>query len=377
MKHLSCLVLFFLLAFNHAYAKPFDCGPFLLKPGANEMVIVVDNASSVKATLTLHPEGRQWETQVFKSEKQKHHVFNLKTLLPDTKYCYRVTGSGGLDSGEWRFHTLPKETQNYKLVAFGDIRSQPKRWKAVADLIHKNESDALYLMGTGDYPSYGASYKLWVDQVFTPGRTLLAEVPLWPAIGNHEATISKGKTNTKTHYFRLFELPGNERWFRIDDALHTLIILDTNVAMDPKSEQFAFLKQQLQSKRRLFTILVFHSPVYDSGGHSRLRKDGKAAEQSIRHARRYWAPMFEKYGVDLVLSGHNHLYERSKKRGVHYITTGGGGAPLYTPNKVKNPYQIVAKKVYHYCRLTVSGTRLDLHAIDVDGNVIDHFFIRK
>jgi hypothetical protein len=119
-------------------------------------------------------------------------------------------------------------------------------------------------------------------------------------------------------------------------------------------------------------FVSYHVPSLNFGGH-----------------RSAWAypdalPGLSKTGVDFVLAGHSHIYERFRPVAppdgvegsyVTYITSGGGGAPLY--NIVPNIYHAVAKKKYHFCLFDVKDNKLTMDTIDIDGRVIDHIEVTK
>ena len=95
-----------------------------------------------------------------------------------------------------------------------------------------------------------------------------------------------------------------------------VIVLDANRPGDPA--QLRFLRRQLRDATEPARIVALHQPVYTSGLHA-----------PSATAQRLWAPLFRRGRVALVLQGHNHMYERLQVDGVTYVTTGGGGAPLY------------------------------------------------
>lgn len=360
-----------------AWATPYDCGPFLLQPGTETMTIVVDHAQPVDARLTWHRADGRGKKGVINSATSRHHIFTLDDLEPDTRYAYRLKGDG-LDSGKREFRTLPEAPSSYRFITLGDVRSLPDVWHAVSERIYENEKEALFIVGTGDYPADGTQYSQWIDQFFSPARNLLASVPMWPSIGNHERTKQfavppSAAEEEDSHYFSLFELPGNEHWYRVDYRYVTLLIIDSNSQMQPGHEQYEWLLEQLRSPRERFTIAAFHHAPLTSGPHGRRHEDGTPREWPIDQAIRFVVPLFEMYGVDLVLNGHDHLYERSVKDGVTYVVTGGGGAPLYKVNSVENLYQQVAVSTNHYLAVDVSAAKLAMTAIDTEGEVIDRF----
>ncbi|MBT3345567.1 MAG: hypothetical protein HOH74_12765 [Gemmatimonadetes bacterium] len=366
-----------LLTSGSAWAAPFDCGPFLLQPGTNTMTIVIDHAEPVEVTMTWR-RADGGEKRTVARAADRHHIFTLDDLEPDTRYQYRLKGSG-FDSDKREFRTLPEAPAAYRFITLGDVRSLPDVWHKVSQRIHENEPEALFIVGTGDYPADGSQYSQWKDQFFSPARDLLARVPMWPSIGNHERTRQfitippTAEQEEQSHYFSLFELPGNEHWYRVDYQYVTLLIIDSNSQMQPGYEQYEWLREQLRSPRERFTIAAFHHAPLTSGPHGRRHEDGTPREWPIDQTWRFVMPLFEMYGVDLVLNGHDHLYERSVKDGVTYVVTGGGGAPLYKIDSVENPYQQVAVSTNHYLTVDVSASRLEMTAIDVEGEVLDHF----
>ncbi|MGY8825978.1 MAG: metallophosphoesterase family protein [Candidatus Latescibacterota bacterium] len=79
---------------------------------------------------------------------------------------------------------MPVAPEQYRLVALGDVRSLPHVWEKVSQRVFSEEKDALFIIGTGDYPADGSKYHEWIEQFFKPARSLLGHMPIWPAIGN-------------------------------------------------------------------------------------------------------------------------------------------------------------------------------------------------
>ena len=189
------------------YGEPYSCGPFLLQPGPEQMTVVIDHLTPLTAKLTYRRADAAGEAPVVVEHEAavRHHVFTLRGLKPGSEYHYRVeSGAGGdsgkrggdsskrIVSGERTFRTLPADPRRYRIVAIGDARSQFAVWQRVSQRIYEQEHDALFMIGTGDYPENGRQYEQWVEQFFAPARDLLSRMPLWPAIGNHEGTLPYG-----------------------------------------------------------------------------------------------------------------------------------------------------------------------------------------
>ena len=252
------------------WAEPYSCGPFLLQPGPTQMIVVIDHEHPVAATLTYGPEGGK-EEEIQHREPQRHHVFTLEGLTPDTEYSYQIRSGKDWSSSRHSFRTLPQAPTQYRLIALGDVRSRPKIWQQVSERVFTQEKDALFIIGTGDYPADGSEYYQWIEHFFRPARLLLGRMPIWPAIGNHESTLQSGDPNReRSHFFNLFELPGNERWYRFDYGYTTLLVIDSTSSMEPGTEQYEWLYSQLRSLRKRFTLAAFHNAPLTSGAHGRL-----------------------------------------------------------------------------------------------------------
>ena len=140
------------------------------------MTIVIDHESLVTATLTYAPSDSGNDAQTLRHDSlNRHHIFSLDDLEPDTEYRYSIeTAHSDYNSGERTFRTLPTRPSKYRVIAMGDVRSHPEVWHRVSRQIFENEIQALFMVGTGDYPQDGTRYGQWVEQFFQPGRDLLA-----------------------------------------------------------------------------------------------------------------------------------------------------------------------------------------------------------
>jgi tartrate-resistant acid phosphatase type 5 len=169
-----------------------------------------------------------------------------------------------------------------------------------------------------------------------------------PAWGNHDLLGDGTATAlgaSRRHYaFRLGPM--------------RVIVLDANTPEDPA--QMRFLRRALTTAREPVKVVVFHQPAYTAGLHA----PGKAQ-------RRLWAPLFRRHGVALVLQGHNHAYERLVVGGVTYITTGGGGAPVYPCVRLLTTGLRTCRPVHHFLRLAADERAVEVRAIDARGRILE------
>ena len=113
-----------------------------------------------------------------------------------------------------------------------------------------------------------------------------------------------------------------ERYYAFTYATARFLVLDSNAYSFALTDQTAWLERELIAARQdppiRHIFVVMHHPPFSISLH------GGAVDLRER-----WTPLFEKYEVSAVFSGHDHVYERAEHNGLRYFVTGGGGAPLY------------------------------------------------
>ena len=281
------------------------------------------------------------------------HAITLTSLASYTAYHYRVESGGAPLSEDLTFRTAASSDQaEFTFVAFGDTRTGHKVHQAVVARIVAQEPD--FVLHTGDLVAMGTATHLW-ETFFEIERELMARAPLFPALGNHEGNNPR--------YFDLFYLPGNERWYAFDygNARFICLQVDGFAEFGPHSEQYAWLEEALAANTQPWLFVTFHVPPYSS-----VQDD---LEDDVRHA---LTPLFERYGVDVVFTGHKHNYERNEVNGITYVVTAGGGAPLYAMQE-REPTQAAFARAYHFVLLRIGGDHLQATAISSEGKVLDEF----
>ncbi|HOD36346.1 MAG TPA: metallophosphoesterase [Syntrophales bacterium] len=242
------------------------------------------------------------------------------------------------------------------MAVYGDTRGNPDIHRKVIAGIMKFSPRAVF--HAGDLVRRGGGPQEWAEfkEIIAP---LSGKAEFFPVRGNHDAGSS--------HYFEAFTLPGNEKWYSVERHGVRFVLLDTNSRLTPGSEQYRWLEAELLrfARKDKFVAVVLHHSPFSTG----IFADEKKLQKKI-------VPLFEKYAVDIVFSGHHHFYERLRVRDVTYIVTGGGGDPLHFQFRHR-PDSAVFMNVHHFCIFHVSGDELILAAYDVDLNPIDQHRIRK
>lgn len=242
---------------------------------------------------------------------------------------------------------------SFTFAVLGDTRTQHEIHRRVVERIVVATPDLV--LHTGDLVADGNAPAQW-DTFFEIERDLLARVPFYPTLGNHE--------RNSPLYFERCDLPGNERWytFAYENARFICLEVDGSADYDHGSEQYAWLERTLTANTRPWLFVFFHYPPYTS-------TEEAGYERSLRQA---LVPLFERYGVDVVFNGHKHNYERNEVNGVTYVVTGGGGAPLYAMGE-REPTQAAFAMEHHFVLVEIVGNHLRATAISVDGEVLDTF----
>ncbi|RLC59082.1 MAG: hypothetical protein DRI80_13020, partial [Chloroflexota bacterium] len=282
------------------------------------------------------------------------HAVTLTGLVPYTVYHYRVTSGGAPLSEDATFRTAAGPDQDtFTFVVFGDTRTRDRVHQTVVERIRALAPD--FALHTGDLVAHGNSPSDW-ETFFEIERELMASVPLFPTLGNHEVN--------NPHYFDLFYLPGNERWYAFDygNARFVCLQVDGFVDFGPGSEQYTWLEETLAANTRPWLFVYFHVPPYSS-----LREGPKETE-----IQRTLVPLFKQYGVDVVFNGHHHNYQRSMVDDVTYIVTGGGGAPIYEITR-EDDHLLAYKNAYHVVYVTIAGDTLTSVGMTPEGEEFDRF----
>lgn len=292
-----------------------------------------------------------------RSTGDKQMWATVKGLEPDTINCYALANSSTAMSERIGFRTAPPldTTRTVKFLAFGDSGGGGADQYALLDQMMKVPYDMI--IHTGDLAYDQGSLAQFEDTVFTPYAELLRHIAFLPAAGNHEYDTMQGAP-----FREVFNLPGEETWYSYDYGPIHFAALDTE---SDYSVQAKWLSGDLAASKAPWKVVYMHKPPYESGVHG--------SDTSLRSL---IAPIVEKYGVQLVLAGHDHDYERmTPQNGVQYVVTGGGGKG--TRQVSSSGFTAFSVDVIHFVLIEVTSDKLTLHAIDATGNEFDSVVVNR
>ena len=315
------------------------------------------------------------------------HEAHLAGLSAATRYTYDIFADG-VDStaGQDAFTTAPATGGGtVRFIAFGDSGVGSTAQNQLAGRMAAETFDFALHAGDIAYGTAnaegGGSYRQYDDWLFSVYAAWLRTHALFPSIGNHDDEVDFARA-----YRDVFVLPEHgatatypdhaERYYSFDYGPVHFVALDTERAfIDParRQAQLTWLDADLGATPQPWRVVFFHRSPYSSGAEH-------GSELAVRQA---FGPVFERRGVQLVISSHEHDYERSvpwrefvpSGGSVTYIVTGGGGAPLYQSGM--NAWTATSASVHHYVRATVGGCAIQLDAVGLDGAVFDTYSLNR
>lgn len=257
------------------------------------------------------------------------HELELSGLSAETTYFYAVgTQDGDLsgDDAATFFVTPPPPgvDRRTRLWVIGDSGTGNAQADAVRDAYlaatGSKRTDLWLLLGDNAYPS--GTDTDYQGALFETYPALLRSVPTWPTLGNHDGVSADSDTQTGP-YYEIFTLPtlgeagglasGTEAFYSFDHGKIHFVVLDSHdSSVSPVGAMLAWLEADLQATVAEWLIAFWHHPPYTKGSHD------SDAESQLIAMRENVLPLLEAYGVDLVLAGHSHSYERSFLLDGHY-----------------------------------------------------------
>jgi hypothetical protein len=265
------------------------------------------------------------------------HIMQLNGLSPNTLYYYAIGSTTQVLQGDANnyFKTLPVagSTQKVRVLAMGDMGNNSTNQVNVRNAYQAfngtNYTDIWMLLGDNAYElGTDAEYQNKFYNIYQ--GSLTKNHVLWPSPGNHDyANSAARQADHAIPYFDMFTLPklgeagglasNTEAYFSYNYGNIHFVSLDSygwetgNTRLyDTLGPQAVWLKQDLAANTSAWTVVYFHHPPYSKGSHN------SDTENELINIRNNLLRIFERYNVDLVLSGHSHSYERSFLLNGHY-----------------------------------------------------------
>ena len=463
------LAISFLLTLSLQAQDPFLAKPFLqmgAEPKSDRMDLVW-LAPDKDAVWVLEAQTQvkgPWKSQVSPSfklaalpEMPRHRIYTatLHGLTPGIVFRYRVSMDGkAIFQSEG--HGPKNASQPQRIILYGDGATGSEHQKAISFRMAEQKPDAIFVLGDIVYGRGRASE--YLDHYFSiynadgadpaQGAPLLRSVPTMAALGNHDVALLNARGDRPSDglaYYLYWNLPMNgpqlqvaglntpmiqpQSWspflqgagarfprmgnYSIDIGNAHWTVLDSNPYVNWEDPALrAWLESDLRrASKAVWRFVAFHHPGFNS---------------STAHFQDQWmrllSPVFEKYKVQMVFSGHVHAYQRSlpltfkpdadaaakimqnrqgevngsfsldrtfdgikvtKTKGIIYIISGAGGAELYNTGQDDKPEtwqpftKIMVSDRYSFTVLNLKGKHAELRQLSEDGREIDHFVLTQ
>ena len=280
------------------------------KSEAQIAVAGVNSGFANKAT-SYTASTEKFDLGLYKSNKSlivNYHSVVFENLKPNTLYAYRV---GSRENwSEWiQFKTANTDYKPTQFVYFGDAQNDIlNHWSRVIRMAYQTAPNASFVIHAGDLVDTAHNDSEWA-QWFKAGGFIHSQWTAIPVVGNHEFNRMDGYGGVEPRRLSIqwrpqFNLPVEQN---LDSKLHEtvytveyqdILIVVLN-SVGHLEEQTEYIKEKLGNSNAKWKIVTCHHSVFSP-----------AEGRDFEYARKIWKPLFDKYGVDLVLNGHDHTYAR-------------------------------------------------------------------
>ncbi len=404
-------------------------GPYLQSATPTSMVLRW-RTDIAEASIVSYGPARNAITSTARAEGvSAEHIVQLGSLTPNTRYFYRVGAVAMKTVKTATGEDAPSPASTYSFVTppapgtaaptriwvLGDPGTKNATQIAVRDVYYRftgtRRTDLWLLLGDNAYPD--GTDTDYQKAIFEMYPDMLHTSPLWSALGNHDGKSANSITQSGV-YYDVFTFPtlgqagglasGTEAYYSFDHANIHFVCLDSHDSdRSPEGAMATWLKADLAATTRDWIIAFFHHPTYSKGTHNSDNDVDSGGR--MNDMRQTFLPLLEAGGVDLILTGHSHVYERSWLIDGHYGKSetfqaathakqkGDGradGEGVYRKPRIRAPHKgevsIVTGSAGHasakpvplnhpvfYLSLNEAGSSV----VDVDGLELDFVFLNE
>lgn len=308
-------------------------GPYLQMLSENAVTIRWQTEQQQIGVVNYGLSAENLNLSLHETSAAEEHEVRLTNLKPATKYFYSLGDGKNIShkGKDFWFKTAPVNgaaqatrvwitgDQGYPGPVQNQVRDAMLGWLAKNPRDDKSAPLLDLWITTGDNAYRSGSNQQFQAGFFEPYKTILRNTPVWPVYGNHDAR--------RWVFFDLFTFPtqaesgglasGTEHYFSFVYANIHFVILDTQKSdLSPDGEMLKWLRQDLKQTKQKWLVALFHHPPYTKGSHNSDSVYDSAGR--LIETRENVLPILEAAGVDLVFSGHSHMYERSGLMNCHY-----------------------------------------------------------
>jgi acid phosphatase type 7 len=385
IRFLPFLVSFHLIGIPSCFALD-SRGPYLVDLRPDRADVVYHTDEETEAILECHAQNRQDRLIWHESGKGRRHVFRLQNLEPGSRYSYRVIqrrddeGRHGVPT-EWFVFRTPEDTsEEISFIVYGDSRDSspsPKRHKKVAGHFLKHHPD--FVISTGDFLVGGPTGSSsmfgtdWTENFFNPLQGVLETCPYYPVVGNHDQDSEEA---AKALQIAFPDLEQSFHYAFRRGNIHFIILHVADQMKEFQNQKGWFVKELTRARDADWRVVFLHVSPFTQGKYKNSKWTLDGREDFLKTCVRN--------KVDLVLSGHDHSYQRflplrkteSDTHSVLFVVTALAGTNPYKAREDTYTAKVV-NDTDHFCVVQASRDRLELTAYDNQNEAFDHVVLSK
>ena len=430
-------IFLFLFSTAVSYSQIINRGPYLQVLSPESIQICWRTDVPTTSRIAFGTELSAQEQVVIDLNAKTDHFITIPNLESGTTYYYSIGTTDSLLAGgnqAFRFTTSPVQgnSEKFSFWAIGDFGKASQGQIDVMNsfLAFDDSAQTDFMLMLGDNAYQDGTQSEFQSKLFDVYDSILTYIPIYSTPGNHDYNSVNRFAPPTQHvgpYYDIFKspilgesggVPSNTKlYYSFDYGNAHFISLNSEIqswTLDNNSPMYQWLEADLQANTKEWVICFFHQPPYSKGSH-----DSDDFWELLMSAMRQNAlPILEQYGVDLILSGHSHVYERSKlikghygfsssfnntthainsgngnyEQGEHYVkfqnsgnegtvyvVCGNSGSKEDNPD-LDHPAMVSSyggSNAYGSLLVEIEGNRLDGKYLKSDGTVFDHFTIMK
>jgi acid phosphatase type 7 len=332
-------------------------GPYVMLVGEGDALVAFRHFGRVVPTVEWEAASGQRGSVAAARDGDLYSAV-LRDLPSGERVTYRIMiGGKEVARGSCRGQPGPDQPK-FRFAAFGDTRTNHQVHRAVVDSLAREDID--FFLHTGDMVERGGKPEQWTT-FFQIERELMAKAAIIPAIGNHDL----GNRGYYERYFFLDQWSNGRSFFVTDWGNLRVVSLDVTIICERRCAQYRFVEKALAegAAANKLMVMFLHNPPYSSGAHG-----------SNLVLREVVQGLTRKYGVELVITGHDHNYERTKSiDGTTFMVSGSAGAPIRPV--LPQDFTAAARTEPHYVLVDADARFLAVRAVNLRGEVFDDVLI--
>lgn len=348
-------------------------GPYLQNAKVDQMTVLWETDLAVKATFRwgTHPDTLSNE-KILENNTTLHEV-NLKDLQPNTTYYYQI--SSGKSLFPVYSFTTNHQKDSFTFSLWGDSQNG---WEQFKQNIHGMlDYPTDFSVGVGDLVNNGGYEHKWYE-FFQTAHPLISKVPTFLIPGNHDYDGFYNDLNP-VYFKKYVRNPQRYNYFAWTYGNARFVALDPNdnfpLNIPKDSDQYRWFMNEIKSPEwnsATWHFIFVHQPPYGQSWQGYHGED---------YLREMLDPVIEEAGIDFIISGHLHGYERLKRsvgeKTVYHVIVAGGGGPMGASTKSEYPAMDIVEEVFNFAIVEIDGDQLKFNVYKTNRQLLDRFEMKK